>query len=94
MKLVTVSQAKGRLSALIEAAEKGEEVLILRGSRPAVTLRPVSESDLTLVPELSDKALDAFDREIEADRKAGRLRKLGETPQEIAAALRKLKRHG
>jgi len=94
MKLVTVSEAKSRLSALIEAAESGEEVLILRGSRPAVVLRPVSESDLTLTPEFSDKALASFDREIKAERKAGHLGKLGTTPSEAVAALRKWKSRG
>ena len=92
MKLVTVSEAKSRLSALIEAAENGEEVLILRGSKPAVCLKPVSENDLMMVPELSDKALDGFDAEIEADRKAGELRKLGDTPEEAIRALRTLKK--
>ena len=42
MKMVTISEAKSKLSALIESAEHGEQVLILRGSRPAVTLIPIN----------------------------------------------------
>lgn len=91
MKMVTISEAKSKLSALIEAAEAGEEILIFRGSRPAVMLRPVSEDDITLAPEFSQKALDSFEREIERDRKTGRLQKLGDSPASAASTLRKLK---
>lgn len=41
MTVVTVHQAKTRLSQLIAQAEQGEEVVIARGSVPAVRLVPV-----------------------------------------------------
>jgi len=63
MKLVNISQAKTHLSSLIEAAEQGEEVMILRGSRPAVTLLKVTEADLHFNPEISMKGLEEFDSE-------------------------------
>lgn len=68
MKLVNISQAKTHLSSLIEAAEQGEQVMILRGSRPAVTLMKVTESDLHFHPEIPAKSLKDFDAEIERDR--------------------------
>jgi len=92
MKLVTVSQAKSKLSSYIKSAEEGEEVVIMRGSKPAVILRPISEDDLSAVPEIPISALAEFDAEIERDRKAGRLVKLGDTPEEAIAALRRLGR--
>ena len=73
MKLVNISQAKTHLSSLIEAAEQGEEVMILRGSRPAVTLLKVTEADLHFNPEISMKGLEEFDSEIERDRREGAL---------------------
>jgi len=79
MKLVNISQAKTHLSSLIEAAEQGEQVLILRGSRPAVTLMKVTESDLHFHPEIPAKSLDDFDAEIERDRSEGNLAFLGNT---------------
>ena len=82
MKLVTVSQAKSKLSSYIKSAEEGEQVVIMRGSKPAVILRPISENELSASPEISASALMEFDAEIERDRKAGRLVKLGETPKE------------
>jgi prevent-host-death family protein len=92
MKLVTVSQAKSKLSSYIKSAEAGEEVVIMRGSKPAVILRPISESDLQAVPEIPLSALAEFDAEIERDRKAGRLIKLGDTPEETVATLRRMGR--
>jgi len=38
----TVHHAKSQLSKLIEAAERGEEVVIARGNKPAVRLVPVT----------------------------------------------------
>ena len=42
MTRVTVHQAKTHLSELLERAEKGEEVIIARGSVPIVRLVPIS----------------------------------------------------
>ncbi|MCE0498585.1 MAG: type II toxin-antitoxin system Phd/YefM family antitoxin [Methylacidiphilales bacterium] len=88
MKLVTVSEAKSQLSAYIKAAEQGEQVIIMRGSKPAVALRPISENDLSLAPELPASALAEFEAELEQDRKKGLLRKLGKDSTEAAASLR------
>ncbi|AQR61032.1 antitoxin [Brevundimonas sp. LM2] len=41
MTTVTVHHAKTHLSKLIAAAERGEEVVIARGNKPAVRLVPV-----------------------------------------------------
>lgn len=39
--LVNVVEAKAKLSALLDAAERGEEVVIARAGVPAVRLTPV-----------------------------------------------------
>jgi antitoxin (DNA-binding transcriptional repressor) of toxin-antitoxin stability system len=87
MKLVNISQAKTHLSSLIEAAEQGEEVMILRGSRPAVTLVKVTEADLHFHPEISAKSLENFEAEIERDRSEGGLAFLGNTGSQAVDAL-------
>jgi antitoxin (DNA-binding transcriptional repressor) of toxin-antitoxin stability system len=89
MKLVNISQAKTHLSSLIEAAEQGEEVMILRGSRPAVTLLKVTEADLHFNPEISMKWLEEFDSEIERDRREGALLFLGDTGSQAVDALKR-----
>lgn len=90
MKLVNISQAKTHLSSLIEAAEQGEEVMILRGSRPAVTLLKVTEADLHFHPEISMKGLEKFDSEIERDRREGALVYLGDTGSQAVDALKRV----
>ena len=41
---VNIAEAKARLSGLIAAAERGEEVIIARGYRPAVRMVPIHRS--------------------------------------------------
>jgi antitoxin (DNA-binding transcriptional repressor) of toxin-antitoxin stability system len=88
MKLVNVSQAKAQLSSLIEAAELGEQVLIMRGSRPAVTLMKVTEGDLSFHPEVPIEALNDFEAEIERERGDVGLLNLGSTGSEAATQLK------
>ncbi|NBZ95993.1 MAG: hypothetical protein EBR40_06150 [Proteobacteria bacterium] len=88
MKLVNVSQAKAQLSSLIEAAELGEQVLIMRGSRPAVTLMRVTEEDLSFHPEVPVNALNDFEAEIEQERREAKLLHLGATESKAASELK------
>jgi antitoxin (DNA-binding transcriptional repressor) of toxin-antitoxin stability system len=88
MKLVNVSQAKAQLSSLIEAAELGEQVLIMRGSRPAVTLMKVTEEDLSFHPEVPIDALNDFEAEIQQERGGAGLIHLGSTATEAASQLK------
>ena len=41
MSVTTIHEAKANLSRLIERAERGEDVVIARGSKPVVRLVPV-----------------------------------------------------
>jgi hypothetical protein len=63
--------------------------MILRGSRPAVTLLKVTEADLHFNPEISMKGLEEFDSEIERDRKEGALVFLGDTGSQAVDALKR-----
>ncbi len=88
MKTFTISEAKAKLSALVAAAERGEEILIMRGAKPAVTLTRVLEEDLAIWPKVPVSALASFEREIEADRKEGQLKFLGRKTPAAAKALK------
>lgn len=50
MPVFTVHDAKTNLSKLIERAERGEEVVIARGDKPAVKLVPVATTKPKRVP--------------------------------------------
>jgi prevent-host-death family protein len=43
---VSVFDARNRLSELIEAAERGEEVIVTKRGRPVVRLTPFNETEL------------------------------------------------
>ena len=44
MKTVTMHEAKTHLSRLVREAQKGEEIVIARGSQPVVRLVPIEEA--------------------------------------------------
>lgn len=45
---MNVAEAKAKLSELVAAAERGEEVVIARGGRPVVRLVPASAAGVRL----------------------------------------------
>jgi prevent-host-death family protein len=54
MQAVTIREAKARLNALVEAAERGEQVVLMRGSKHVASIVPISAADLELAPRLTD----------------------------------------
>ena len=62
-------------------------MVILRGSRPAVTLVKVTEADLHFHPEIPVRALEEFESAIERDRKYGALALLGDNGSQSMDAL-------
>jgi len=51
----SISETRRKLSELIEQARKGEEVVIIKDSRPVAELRPIDGSDLELATTLTDR---------------------------------------
>ena len=50
----SVSQTRRKLSELIELARNGEDVVIIKDSRPVAALRRIDASDLQLAIHVSD----------------------------------------
>ena len=50
----SISEARRRLSELIDRARTGEEVVIIRDSRPVAALYPIEPSDMELVTRITD----------------------------------------
>lgn len=66
---MNIAEAKAKLSELIAAAERGEEVVIARGGRPIVRLVPahaegpafrigIAEGAVTRIPDFLDPMAD------------------------------------
>jgi prevent-host-death family protein len=56
----SVSEARRNLGLLIEKARKGEDVLIIKDSRPVATLQPVDAEDLELATRITDRQARRF----------------------------------
>jgi prevent-host-death family protein len=71
MKAVTIREAKARLNALVEAAERGEHVVLMRGSKHVAAIVPLSAEDLELAPSLTDNQAERLWRQLESERQGG-----------------------
>jgi len=71
MQAVTIREAKARLNALVEAAERGEQVVLMRGAKHVALIVPLSEKDLEVSPRLSDGQAERLWREIAEARRHG-----------------------
>ena len=71
MQAVTIREAKARLNALVEAAERGEQVVLMRGAKHVALIVPLSEEDLEVSPRLSDAQAERLWRQIAAERRDG-----------------------
>jgi antitoxin (DNA-binding transcriptional repressor) of toxin-antitoxin stability system len=54
MQAVTIREAKARLNALVEAAQRGEQIVLMRGARHVALIVPLTEADLEVSPRLTD----------------------------------------
>jgi prevent-host-death family protein len=71
MQAVTIREAKARLNALVEAAERGEQVVLMRGAKHVAAIVPLSAADLELSPRLSDAQAEKLWQQIAAERRDG-----------------------
>jgi len=62
----SISEARRELGKLIEQARQGQDVVIIKDSRPVAALRPIDDSDLDLAPGITDAQ---YRRLVEWDRK-------------------------
>ncbi|HVM62905.1 MAG TPA: type II toxin-antitoxin system prevent-host-death family antitoxin [Verrucomicrobiae bacterium] len=90
MTKATITQAKTRLGKLIDAALRGERVVIMRGSKPAAAIVPVDSNGS---PDLrvSDAAADFLAREARTELNAG-VAQVHESPAVFASAVTKPRR--
>jgi prevent-host-death family protein len=80
----SVSETRRKLSELIEQARKGEEVVIIKDSRPVAAIRRIDAADLELATTLTDRQARRLLDITESER--------GKTFRSAAAAVRFLKK--
>ena len=90
MTKATIDQAKHHLSELVDAALKGEEVVIVRGSKPTVAIVPVVAEDPGAL-RVSDTAATYLANEARTELVAGAAQ-VHESPAAFAAVMTKPRR--
>jgi prevent-host-death family protein len=90
MTKATIAQAKTRLGKLIDAALRGERVVITRGSKPAAAIVPVDENGSREL-RVSDEAADFLANEARAELASG-VAQVHESPAAFATAVAKPRR--
>src|SRR5688572_14726447 len=93
MQAVTIREAKARLNALVEAAERGEQIVLMRGSKLVAAIVPVSADDFELGPRLSDPQAERLWRQLETERRDG-TSVVTESPEKAVAHLSASSRDG
>lgn len=71
MRAVTIREAKARLNELVEAAGRGEQVVLLRGSRHVAAIVSISADDLEMSPRLTDNQAERLWRELAEELRDG-----------------------
>jgi antitoxin (DNA-binding transcriptional repressor) of toxin-antitoxin stability system len=71
MLAVTIREAKARLNALVEAAEQGEQVVLMRGAKHVALIVPLSAEDLEVVSRLTDGQAERLWAKLAAQRRDG-----------------------
>ncbi|MEK6606976.1 MAG: type II toxin-antitoxin system prevent-host-death family antitoxin [Myxococcota bacterium] len=72
MRAVNIKEAKAHLNELVEAAIRGDQVILMRGSKHVAAIVPVSEDDLELAPRLTDDQAERLWRQLAAERDGGK----------------------
>lgn len=86
MKSYTLQEAKAKLNKLVDEALAGEDVVLMRGSKIVASVRPLTEADLEITPQLTDRQAERLHKEIAASPK-----KTFRNAQEAVAYLKKLR---
>jgi antitoxin (DNA-binding transcriptional repressor) of toxin-antitoxin stability system len=72
MQAVTIREAKARLNALVEAAQRGEQIVLMRGATHVAAIVALSADDLEIAPRLSDGQAERLWRELATERANGK----------------------
>lgn len=84
MRAVTIKEAKAHLNQLVDAAQAGEQVVLMRGSKHVAAIVPVSAEELELPPRLTDEQADRFWRRLAQERRSGKTRDFASAEKAVA----------
>ena len=71
MRAFTIKAAKAHLNELVEFAEAGEQVVLMRGAKHVAAIIPIDESLLELAIDLTDVQAARLWRQLASDQESG-----------------------
>ena len=77
-------EAKATLNELVEAAVRGEQVVLMRGSKHIAAIVPLSAEDLEVSARLSDPQAERLWKQLAAERRSGALVEFASPPAAVA----------
>ncbi|GEM_PF-1949043 len=83
MKTASIRDAKAHLNELVALAEKGEDVVLMRGSKIVACIKPMSEKDLAIEPVLTDAQAERFWKETRQEIASGKGKRYPSFPEEV-----------
>ncbi len=93
MRAVTIKEAKARLNELVEAARRGEDVVLMKGAKHVAAIVPISAEELEVATKITDDQAARLWNEIAEERRAGGLVGFG-APEQAVAHLTRSPRRG
>jgi prevent-host-death family protein len=88
MRAVTIKEAKARLNELIEAARRGEDVVLMKGAKHVAAIVPISAEELEIATKITDDRAARLWSQIAEERRGGGLA-VFEAPEQAVAHLSK-----
>jgi prevent-host-death family protein len=73
MRAFTIKEAKARLNELVEAATRGEDVVLMKGAKHVAAIVPISEDDLEIATRVTDEHAARLWQQIADERRHGGL---------------------
>lgn len=73
MRAVTIKEAKARLNELVDAATRGEDVVLMKGAKHVAAIVPISEEDLEIASRVTDEQAARLWHQIAEERRRGGL---------------------
>ncbi|NKB23701.1 MAG: hypothetical protein GKR87_04860 [Kiritimatiellae bacterium] len=83
----TLKEAKAKLNMLVQKAIAGEDVILMRGSNHIAAIIPISDDDLSLNVNLTDRQADRLWQDIKSEKMKGKLMSFDSPSQAVESLL-------
>ncbi|MBI3180880.1 MAG: type II toxin-antitoxin system prevent-host-death family antitoxin [Myxococcales bacterium] len=80
---MTIKEAKAHLNELVDAATRGEQVVLMRGSKHVAALVPITADELELTTHLTDAQAQRLLARLAEERKGGTSRVFDSAEQAV-----------